>query len=84
MTTESLQRATELQPLIEKAKENIIKWEKATSFKTNASIDALFSDGTTRYSCLYIAHVPFDIFRVISLDGYRKELQRLEDEFNSL
>lgn len=82
MKIENLERGNQLQPLIANAKKNIEIWGKATSFTTN-NIDAILSSGQ-EYTCLNIKYIPFDVAQALSLAGFRKELQRLEDEFNAL
>lgn len=84
MTKEALKRATELEPLIANAKLHIDKWEKAASFISQPHVNAFFPSGNAGYSYLDIKHIPFEVAKAISLAGFRKELQQLEDEFNSL
>lgn len=81
MTVESHKRASELLPLIEEAKTNLDKWEKAKSFASTANCNFTQSTG---YSYVSLKHLPFDIIRIISIDGFKKELAALEREFNSL
>lgn len=82
MTQESFQRASELLPLIAKAKANIIRWEEAYSYRGTGHVDCCSKSSS--YSSASAIHVPFDVAKALSLDGFRKELKTLEDEFNSL
>lgn len=84
MTNEALQRATELEPLIKAVKTNIKKWETATGFKRNPEIQSFFGDGGNGYSYVDGSHIPFEVAQALSLAGFKKELKKLEDEFNSL
>jgi hypothetical protein len=84
MTKEALQRAIELEPLIKMVKDNIDRWECARSFAGYAEIKAIFVGDRGNYSYVKPTHIPFDVAKAISLDGFRKELKKLEDEFNSL
>lgn len=84
MTEKNLERANQLRPLIAAAKDNIARWDSATSFKSSSEISCLFQSGTGNYSYVRPAHIPFDVAKALSLAGYNKELKQLEDEFNSL
>jgi hypothetical protein len=82
MTGESFKRAEELLPKIAATKTNIDRWEKATSFKGSAEIGSNFPN--QNYSYVHAKHIPFDVAKALSLAGYKKELEQLENEFNSL
>lgn len=83
MTAESFKRAGELLPLIESAKTNIAKWECAISFKGFGEIPTRF-EINNNYSYLSAKHIPFEVARALSIVGFKKELEQLENEFNSL
>lgn len=82
MTKEAHERATELLKLIARANEHIDRWEKAVSFKGWGSVQCEFN--TREYDAAYCKHFPFDALKAVSIDGFKKELKLLEDEFNSL
>jgi hypothetical protein len=84
MTKENLGRANELLPLIAKAKLNVEKWENVTHFETNPGIQCYFNECMKGCSYVDATYIPFDVAKALSLDGFRKELKKLEDEFNAL
>lgn len=83
MTEESHQRATELLKLIGQAKTNLDKWEKAQSFTGCGEVTCNFHN-STGYSFVLLSHVPFNIAKTLSIEGYKNELESLEKEFNAL
>lgn len=84
MTPEGFKKAQDLLPLIEVAKTNLNRWETATSFKSGAEISCHFEGGKTNYSYVKPHHIPFEVAKALSIAGYKKELEKLENEFNSL
>jgi hypothetical protein len=83
MTDQSRKRGNTLASLIEEAKDNIDRWERAYAYIGKAEMNCLFTD-SNRYEIVRCIHVPFDVLKALSLDGFRKELKKLEDEFNAL
>lgn len=82
MTDVNLQRANELKPLIAKVKENIARWEDAYDYRSEGYVDV--SSSGSSYNSASMIHVPFDVVKTLSLHGFRKHLEKLENEFNSL
>lgn len=83
MTKESHQRGSELLPLIEEAKNNLNRWETAISFRDGARILCEFRSNSG-YDYVSSRHIPFEVVKTLSIDSYRKEIEALEKEFNSL
>ena len=83
MTKESFNRAEELLPLIADTKAQIAKWESALSFKYSGEIPTNF-ETKNGYTWVSAKHLPFEIAKVLSIAGFKKELEQLEKEFNSL
>jgi len=84
MKIESYKRAEELLPLIDAVKDNIKRWESVSHFYSSSEIKCGFNSGTGNYSYVRPKHIPFEVAKALSLAGYKKELEQLENEFNSL
>lgn len=80
MLIENLKKANELADKIKKCKDQIKIWENCISYYDDSfRIKTIDSWGT-----VYMKHMPFDILKTISLDGFKKELKELETEFENL
>lgn len=82
MLLENIKRVNELEKLISHTKTQIEKWENVQSI--SADLTATFPSSMNGYSQISTKHIPLNVIRAVSLEGFKKDLADYEAELAAL
>lgn len=85
MKSESLNRGKKIQEELEKLRKYLKEWENAIGWHSWIHAETP-REGYTVNDIVQISpkYAPFDVVKIMSIDGFKKEIASLEEEFENL
>lgn len=83
MNTDQLNVGKELHEKIESCKSQLSRWRNAVSLTSTVELKTVLN-GNNRTDYATSKYINFDVLKTLTIDAIKKELNKLEDEFNKL
>lgn len=83
MKQNSLNRGNEINDQISGLKVNLIVWQKARNL-AGVSVKVPYDGDRLTSEYADFSFIPFDVIKILSIDGLQKKIKSLEEELESL